>query len=487
MSSLTQRFLDVAARRADKTAVVDPTTSLTYGALAASARAAAGAVAAATARPFVGIAMPSCAAFPAAYFCVLLAGKTPVPLNFLQEPATLAAIVADASLDTVLTVAALAEPLRKLVPAVICCENIRPDAPPALAAPADAAVPADCDVATLLYTSGTAGAPKGVMLTHRNLLANVDSSVLTADYTEDDVSLGLLPLFHAFGITCTMLLPLLNGAKAVFLPRFSPAAALAQMQDGGVTCIFAVPSIYRLLVQAAAAQTDGPDVRRLRFCVSGGEALGREVAEGFARAFGRPLMEGYGLTEASPVVSLNPPDAVRAGTVGRPLSWAEVRIAAPDGRPLPAGSEGELLLRGDCVMKGYLNRPDETLRAIDADGWLHTGDMARVDAAGYLSITGRIKEMIISAGENIAPGEIETVLNGHPAVLESAVVGRPDASRGEVPHACVVLRPGARASEAELIDYCRSRLARLKVPRGVEFRPELPHTLTGKILKRAIR
>jgi len=480
MKTLPEYFIEIAEKHAGRIAVADPSASLTYARLAACAAGVAEAIAA-TERDFVAIAMPSCAAFPAAYFGVLLAGKTPVPLNFLQEPATLAAIAADAGFDTIITVGPLAEPMRKLAPHVLCAEAISPAAPrpPARGGSFDA-------LATLLYTSGTAGPPKGVMLTHRNLVSNVESSVGMAEYTHNDVSFGPLPLFHAFGITCTMLLPLLNGATALFIPKFVPAAALKLIAENRVTCIFAVPSIYRLLVQAAQG-LPREQFASLRFCVAGGEALGNETAEGFERAFGRPLMQGYGLTEASPVVSLNPPYAVRRGSVGVPLPWAEVQISDAAGLPLPAGTQGELLIRGACVMRGYRNNPDATRSVIDAAGWLHTGDLATRDTDGYLHITGRAKEMIISAGENISPGEIEAAINSHPAVLESAVIALADAARGEVPQAFVALRPGAQATEAEIIEHCRALLSRTRVPRQVTFRTDLPHTLTGKILKRALK
>jgi len=509
MRLLSDAFLAQADRSASSPAVSDPFVSLSYAQLAGWSMAMARAVDDAAKGQFVGIAIPSCAAFPAAYFGILMAGKVPVPLNFMLEPATLATIVRDAGLDTIIAAGPLAEPFRKLVPAVLCAEDVKPDGRPFQ--PKTSARPDD--LATLLYTSGTAGPPKGVMLTHRNLAVNVTSSQETVDYTPAEVSLGLLPLFHAFGLTTTMLLPLLTGACAVYLPKFAPAAALKLIADAGApldgrpragtgacpyitergaTCIFAVPSMYRFIVQAATATVAGmaggalPIRSRLRFCVSGGEALGRETAEAFQKAFGRPLMEGYGMTEASPVVSLNPPDAVRPGTVGKPLPWATLRIADERGNAQPPGVPGELWIRGDCVMAGYYNRPDDTRQAI-RDGWLHTGDIAVLDADGYLSITGRAKEMIISAGENIAPGEIEAALNSHQAVLESAVLPALDPSRGEVPEAYVVLKPGQQATADDLVEHCRQRLARIKVPRRVHFRAELPHTLTGKILKREIR
>jgi len=481
MRTLADRFLETAERRADHIAVADPGGSLSYRQLSMQAFSAADAVARTTDRRFVAIAMPACAAFPAAYFGVLLAGKTPVPLNFLQEPAAIAAIVADAQLDTILTVPPLRDQLRKLVPKVVCPEEIVAAEPGAGAAarPTDQAD----EVATLLYTSGTSGEPKGVMLTHRNLIANIDSSIEAADYTPDDVSLGVLPLFHTFGITCTMLLPLLVGAGAVYLPRFSAAAALDLIAKHSVTCVFAVPSVYRILVRAVQNRRGAST---LRFCVSGGEALGAGLAEAFRAAFGVSLMEGYGLTETSPVVSINPPDAIRAGSVGRPLSWARVKAVGADDELMPTGEDGELLIRGDCVMKGYYRRPEETRAALTEDGWLRTGDIARLDPDGYLYITGRSKEMIISAGENIMPGEIEAALNTHPAVGESAVIAMPDPSRGEAPRAFVVLAEGTTASESELIAHCRECLTRIKVPRKIEFRAEFPHTLTGKVLKRKL-
>jgi len=485
MKTLTERFLETVEKRARHVAVIDPTSRLTYRQLAMHAFAAEWAVRTATDRQFVGIAMPACAAFPAAYFGVLQAGKTPVPLNFLQEPASLAAIVADAELDTILTVRPLSNAVRDLVPNVLCPEDMMMAVTSATELPSEKFVDRGKpdDVAMLLYTSGTVGQPKGVMLTHRNLTVNVDSSVEMADYTLDDVSLGVLPLFHTFGITCTMLLPLLVGASVVYLPKFTPASALALVREHGVTCVFAVPSVYRVIIPAAEGSPGAPT---LRFCVAGGETLGGDVADAFRAAFGISLLEGYGMTETSPVISVNPPDAIRPGSVGVPLSWAEVKTVGEDNQPLSADQTGELLVRGECVMKGYHRRPEETRAALTDDGWLRTGDIARLDADGYLYLTGRAKEMIISAGENISPGEIEAALNKHPAVSESAVIAMADASRGEVPRAFVVPAQDAVVSEDELIDHCRQRLARIKVPRKIEFRAELPHTFTGKVLKRAL-
>jgi long-chain acyl-CoA synthetase len=224
----------------------------------------------------------------------------------------------------------------------------------------------------------------------------------------------------------------------------------------------------------------------VKYCVSGGEALGEGIARQFQQIFGKPLLEGYGMTEASPVVAINPIDAPVPGSVGLPLDWAEVKLMADDDREATIWAEGEIWLRGDCVMKGYHNNPAATAATITPDGWLRTGDIGRIDAKGYLFITGRKKELIISGGENISPVEIENVIAGHPAVAEVGVVAMPDESRGEVPKAYVVLRPDAKCTEKDILDYCRERLPRVKQPRVVQFLKEMPRSPAGKILRRLL-
>jgi long-chain acyl-CoA synthetase len=231
----------------------------------------------------------------------------------------------------------------------------------------------------------------------------------------------------------------------------------------------------------------GLDLASLTLPIAGGEALGADLAGQFQQLFGVAVLEGYGMTETSPVVAVNVPGCHRPGSVGRPLPWVEARTVDDADRPLPCAAEGELHLRGECVTTGYHNRPQDTAAAFAPGGWLRTGDLARLDADGYLWITGRKKDLIISGGENISPNEIEAALQQHPAVAEAAVIGVPDAARGEAPKAFVVLRKGAAATTADLAAYLRERLPRFKVPAAWAFRAELPHSPTGKVLKRELR
>ncbi|MBM4016966.1 MAG: long-chain fatty acid--CoA ligase [Planctomycetes bacterium] len=518
--NLAIRFAETARRLPQKPAVFDDSGACTYGELLAAAQAVAARVRAATDRRHVAVAAPTSAAFPAAYFGVLLADRAAVPLNFLLDAPTLSFMARDAGFDTVVAARAMERLVQALGAKAVYVEDLgfaagegvaadaaagRADIePPAEAADAPSAPSAGSgtgglpgpgvhvphrgggDAATILYTSGTEGRPKGVVLSHRNLLRNVEACNEHLALSPDNVFLGVLPFFHAFGLTTSMLLPLLLGCKAVCVARFSPQKVLEAIARHRVTVAFAVSSIYRMLLRAGPPAA-GADLASLRLPIAGGEALGADLAAQFERHFGVPILEGYGMTEASPVVSVNVPGRHRPGSVGRPLPWVEPRILDDAGRTLPPGAEGELLLRGECVACGYLNRPDETAAAFAPEGWLRTGDLARLDADGYLWITGRKKDLIISGGENISPAEIEAVLHQHPAVAEAAVIAAPDPARGEVPKALVVLRDGAAASAADLAAFVRCRLPRFKVPAAWEFRASLPHGPTGKVLKRLLR
>jgi long-chain acyl-CoA synthetase len=336
----------------------------------------------------------------------------------------------------------------------------------------------EADTAVILYTSGTTGTPKGAELTHANLRRNVATVVEMVRLTPDDVILGALPLFHAFGQTAGLNATVAAGACLTLIPRFSPTKALDIVERDRVTVFEGVPTMFAAILHSDKR----PDTTSLRLCVSGGAAMPVEVMRGFEQSFDCMVLGGYGLSETSPVASFNHPDRERKpGSIGTPVAGVEMKLAEPNDDGV-----GEIAIRGHNVMKGYWNRPDATAAAIDADGWFRTGDLARVDADGYYFIVDLFKDMIIRGGYNVYPREIEEVLFEHPAVREAAVVGVPDELLGEEVGAAIALAPGAEADAAELRDFVKQRVAGYKYPRRIWFVDELPKGLTGKILKRDI-
>ena len=354
-------------------------------------------------------------------------------------------------------------------------------------APETAVDPA-ADPALLQYTGGTTGVAKGVLLSHANLAANVEQ--VRAWFPDADlgheVMMAVLPFFHVYGLTVCLLLGIRLRAALVVLPRFDLHRVLAAIDHYRPTLFPGVPTMYVAVNNAVAK--GGHDLSSIKACLSGAAPLPMEVAERFERFSGGRLVEGYGLSESSPVAIANPIYGKRkAGTIGMPLPDTLARVADPadPSRTLPVGEAGELALRGPQVMLGYWNRPDESAQVL-RDGWLLTGDMAVMDEEGYFSIVDRKKDLIISGGYNIYPREVEEVLYEHPKVQEVCVVGVPDPYRGETVKAFVVLRQGERVTADELRDLAKSKLAAYKVPRVVEFRDELPKTLVGKVLRRAL-
>ncbi|MEP0844828.1 MAG: AMP-binding protein, partial [Phycisphaerae bacterium] len=341
------------------------------------------------------------------------------------------------------------------------------------------------DVAAIIYTSGTTAQPKGVCLTQANLATNARDSIRHMQLEPDHHLLGVLPPFHVFGFTVLNILPVFLGAQVTHIPRFSPVAAFQAIIKDDISVLLAVASMFGAV--GRLKNIEPAHCRRLKICVSGGEPLPRAVYEEFLRRTHLTICEGYGLTETSPVVCADMPWSHRVGTVGKAIPNVQVRLRDADGRTVEGDEEGEICVRGPNVMKGYYQRPEETAAVLDADGWFRTGDLGRISPDGYISITGRAKDMIIVAGENVYPREVESVLDKHPAVAESAVIGQQDGSRGEVVVAYVALREGLEVSGDELRSYCRDHLAGFKVPRQVHVRRELPHGPTGKVLKRALR
>jgi long-chain acyl-CoA synthetase len=337
------------------------------------------------------------------------------------------------------------------------------------------------DTAVLLYTSGTTGSPKGAELTHDNLRRNMEVSQELFSLEPDDVIFGALPLFHSFGQTCGLNTAIGAGACLTLLPRFDPGQAVDTLAEHGVTIGLGVPTMY-----AAMLEQPRRDFSRLRACVSGGSAMPVAVLHDCEEAFGCPVLEGYGLSETSPVAAFNHPGRVsKPGSIGTPIAGVEMKVVGEDGHDLEAGQVGEILIRGHNVMKGYWNEPEASAHTLRG-GWMHTGDLARVDEDGYFFIVDRIKDMIIRGGLNVYAREVEEVLYEHPAVQEAAVVAVPHPLLGEEVGAAVVLRDGAEADEKALRSFVRSEIAAYKYPRHVWFVDELPKGPTAKILKRKI-
>ena len=346
------------------------------------------------------------------------------------------------------------------------------------------------DLALLQYTGGTTGTAKGAMLTHANLVANTFQCLaLASEFARpgEETFLDVIPFFHVYGMTIGMNVAIALGSHMILFPRFDLKMILRGIRKYQPTFFPGVPTIY-------TAIANHPDVEKykvgsIKLCNSGAAPLSLETLHQFEKVTGGLITEGYGLTEASPVTHGNPIlNPRKAGSIGIPVPDTEVKIVDIDSgeKELPAGEEGELCIRGPQVMKGYWNRPEETAEVL-RDGWLHTGDIAKMDEEGYFYIVDRKKDLIIAGGYNITPREVDEVLFQHPKVLEAVTVGVPDQYRGETVKAYVVLKEGETATPEEIISFCKERLAPFKVPKVVEFRPELPKTMVGKVLRRVLR
>ena len=449
----------------------------------------------ATGKPNVGLMLPTGVTFPMALLGAWQAGKTVVPINYLLEKKALHHVIADSGIDTLLTVGKLLEHIggEGMVPPGVRvvkldelkfagCPPVRPFKRPK-----------PQDLAVILYTSGTSGLPKGVMLTHGNLESNARGAAEHAQLKTARTFLGVLPNFHAFGITVLTLVPLLLGARAVYTARFVPRRLVELMEKEQADVFIAVPSMFAALLGAKNASVEAG--QSLRFVVSGAEPLPEAVTLEFKRLFGKDILEGYGLTETSPASHWSTPWAHKPRSVGKPLPGVRTFIVDDKKSILGPGADGEIWLAGPNLMAGYWNRPDLTEEAIaylEVPGekepvrCLRTGDIGRVDAENFLYITGRKKEMLIVAGENVFPREIEEVLNHHPAVGASAVVGKKDGLRGEVPVAFVEFKEGQSAPETELRAHCAKELPAFKVPKEIRVVEQLPRNPTGKILRREL-
>jgi long-chain acyl-CoA synthetase len=471
-----------AASKPQEIAVTDDRGQYTWQQLAAMAGGLGMYLSFQTKAPTVGLLLPSSAGFLVSFYGTLIAGKSAVAINFLLGERETAHVIADSGIDTVLTIPQFAPRLKDSPVKIIDLTQL-PQSPPAIKPKLPS--PRPDDLAVLIYTSGTSGLPKGVELTYGNLQDTVQAAIQFADLRGDHRFLGVVPPFHSLGLTATVVAPVLLGASVTYLARFSAVAAINAIRDQKLSLVFAVPSMYGAMLHLKSASP--ADFSHTYAMLCGGEPLPQAVREKFQERFGVPLLEGYGLTETCGPISFNVPQMKRPGSVGRMLPGASVRLVDDDGKPVPDGQVGEIWLGGPMIMRGYHNLPDETAATLTADRYLKTGDLGRLDADGYLYITGRKKELIIVAGEKVVPREVEDALLRHPAVEDAAVVGKKDPSRGEVVVAFVIAKDGQTVKPESLRDHCRDAgLMQWKIPREVYVVPELPRSPTGKVLKRVL-
>ncbi|EEF58270.1 long-chain-fatty-acid--CoA ligase [Pedosphaera parvula] len=434
----------------------------------------------------VALWLKNCPEFIPALFGILHAGCVVVPVNNFLKPAEVNYILQDAGADIMITDSAMAEHLPALQASrpnlhIIQVEQFGPDVLNTAKVPAP--VETEKDLAVIIYTSGTTGRPKGAMLSHGNLLHNVESCRLVLQTVEQDRMAVLLPMFHSFMLTVGVFLPLIVGASIVLIRSLHPPRnVLQEIIQRQASVLPAIPQFFRSMV-SVPANIQLP----LRMCISGAAPLPVQILKEFGEKFPFPLIEGYGLSEASPVVTKNPLNGVRKpGSIGLPIPHVEVTIQNDAGQVLPPGEVGELCVRGGNVMMGYWNQPAETANVMRGE-WLLTGDIGYKDSDGYIYITDRKKDMLLVNGINVYPREVEEIIYQFPGVREASVIGIPDPRKGEQPLAFISANEGATVDEKALLQFVRSKLADYKVPKKVVCLPALPRNATGKVLKTTLR
>ena len=458
----------------------------------------------------VALMLPNCPQYVISFFATVKLGAVVTQINPMYVEREIEHILNDSGAETIVVYADMYERVKSVLPetslktVVAVSFGDDPEWLGAghqpfgdfLAADVDPApevriVPAE-DVAALQYTGGTTGVSKGAMLTHRNLVANLQQTINVFIRNPGAIAgqkiVGALPFFHIYGLTCVMLFGIELGVEQVLLPRFEVEEALAVFENDRPMMFSGVPTMYMALL-ASGADLRKHHLHDVKIFNSGGSALPVNLKRSFEEEAGKPLFEGYGLSEASPVTHNNPPflGKGREGSIGIPIPSTDARIVdvQTGEREMPVGESGELIIKGPQVMKGYLNMPGETATALK-DGWLHTGDVAKMDEDGYFYIVDRKKDMILASGYNVYPREVEEVLFEHPDVAEAVAIGVPDEYRGESVKAFVVKRSGARTTEEEILALCKERLAAYKTPKSVEFREDLPKSAVGKLLRRVL-
>ncbi|MBA2712684.1 MAG: long-chain fatty acid--CoA ligase [Rubrobacteraceae bacterium] len=458
----------------------------------------------------VALMLPNCPQYVISFFATVRLGAVVTQINPMYVEREIEHILNDSGAETIVVYADMYERVKTVLPdtslkTVVAVsfgdepegldaghlsfgDFLSTDAEPAPDVEID---PAE-DVAALQYTGGTTGVSKGAMLTHRNLVANlqqtIDVFVRNPDAFTGRRIVGALPFFHIYGLTCVMLFGIKLGAEQILLPRFEIEEALAVFDRDRPTMFSGVPTMYMALL-ASGENLRKHHLHDVEIFNAGGSALPVNLKRSFEEKAGKPLFEGYGLSEASPVTHNNPPflGEGREGSIGIPIPSTDARIVdvQTGEREMPVGESGELIIKGPQVMKGYLNMPEETATALK-DGWLHTGDVAKMDEDGYFYIVDRKKDMILASGYNVYPREVEEVLFEHPDVAEAVAIGVPDEYRGETVKAFVVKRSGAQTTEEEILAFCKERLAAYKTPKAIEFRDDLPKSAVGKLLRRVL-
>jgi long-chain acyl-CoA synthetase len=488
--NLATAFAASVERRPDKIALYWGESEFSYATLSAQS----GAVAAELTGKFgvkpgdrVALWLKNRPEFIPAVFGILGAGAVLVPINNFLKPDEVNYILKDGGIDVLITDDELAIHAPALLAArpqlkIFKVENF-PASPSPISHLPSPPTRNESDLAVISYTSGTTGRPKGAMLSHGNLLQNVESCRLVLETVDQDRMAVLLPLFHSYMLTVGIFLPLIVGGSLVLVKSLNhPRQILQEMCAWQATILPAIPTFYRMLASSPA-----PVKLPFRLCISGSAPLPVQVLKDFEAKYGIPLIEGYGLSEASPVVSKNPIHGVRKpGSVGLPVPNVEVSAQDDSGKILGVGEAGEICVRGGNVMLGYWNQPEETARAF-RNGWLLTGDIGYRDADGYFYITDRKKDMLLVNGNNVYPREIEEVIYQFPGIKEVAVIGVPDARKGEQPVAFVAAVEGQTVDEKALLQFVRGKLADYKVPKRIVFMPALPRNATGKILKTELR
>ena len=508
-------FLEDSAREVpERTAIICEETRLSYAELnAATSQVAHGLVQAGIQKgDKVALSCQNVPSFVIAYYGILKAGAVVMPLNILLKPREIAFHLTDGDAKAYFCQEGTPElPIGQMghtafeevescrhfflmtnefdapssIPGAITLSMLMRNQPTTF----EGVATSPDDTAVILYTSGTTGKPKGAELTHLNMLLNARLSETMYPRADHDVHLITLPLFHSFGQTVQMNAGIYNRATLVLLPRFSPDEALRLMQEENITIFCGVPTMYWALLNYS--KVDHYDlhkiVNNLRLAISGGAAMPVEVMLAFNEKYNVKIIEGYGLSETSPIAVFNRLDReARPGSIGFPVWGVNVRLVDADDQDVESGEVGEIAIRGHNIMKGYYKRPEATAEAM-RNGWFHSGDIGRRDEDGYLYIVDRVKDMIIRGGFNVYPREIEEVLMTHPAVSLAAVIGVPHERHGEEVKAFIILKEGATITEVEMVVWSKQNMADYKYPRHIEFRTELPMTATGKVLKSELR